>query len=285
MSEWYYLIIMSSFLLGVASIVEKKTLKREHALAYSSITTIFIAVLALVFLPLSNFNISILDWIVLFAVGITSSVSYWLTARAYKHANISVSAPIMSTAPQALTVIVAYIILGETLSYIQYIGIALLLTATFFLLFGSSPATAKYSKRYPYLMAAIVVLMAAGAIMLKYILYSVSIYTALFLIEMFVALNLFVISRHYHGNRNEIKRNIRRFWKPTLLIAVLTIAYRVTYYAAVSQAPISIVSPMRNIVNVIMVVMLSGAVFNEKGIKRKMALSAVIIVAAYLIVV
>ncbi len=285
MSEWYYLIILSSFLIGIVSIVEKRTLKREHALAYSTITTIFIASLALVFLPFANFNISAFDWVVLFAVGITSSVSYWLTARAYKHANISVSTPIMSTAPQALTVVAAYMILGEKLSYIQYIGIALLLTTTFFLLFGSRPATAKYSKRYPYLMAVIVVLMASGAIMLKYVLYGVSVYTALFLIEMFMALNLFVISRYYHSNRNEIKRNIRKFWKPTLLIAVLTIAYRVLYYAAVSQAPISIVSPMRNVVNVIMVVMLSGAVFNEKGVKMKLALSAVMIVAAYLIVV
>jgi drug/metabolite transporter (DMT)-like permease len=285
MIQWYYLTLISSSLVGVASILEKKVLRRAHALSYSSITTIFIALLSLSFIPFLDFNIKPIYWVVLYAMGITSAISYWLTARVYKHANISVSTPILSTAPQMLTVIFGYLLLGEVLSFIQYAGIAILLSATFLLVSHTAkPSTKRYAKKYPVMLAAIVFLIAIGAIMLKFVLSGVTIYTALFIIEMFVAFNLFVILRHNHGNKKEIKRNVKKFWKPILIIAIIAILYRITYYAAAAEAPISLVSPLRNVVNIMIIVSVSGVIFHEKNIKRKIALSAVMIAAAFMII-
>ncbi|MCL4389390.1 DMT family transporter [Candidatus Marsarchaeota archaeon] len=286
MIQWYYLALISSSLVGIASILEKRVLKRAHALSYSSITTILIALLSFSFIPFLNFDIKPIYWIVLYVMGFTSAMSYWLTARAYKHANISVSTPVLSTMPQMFTVILGYLLLGEVLSYIQYAGIAILLVATFILVsYTARPATKKYAKRYPIILAAIVFLMAIGSIMLKFVLSGVTIYTALFILEMFVAFNLFVILRHNHGNKNEIKRNLRKFWKPMLAIAVLAILYRITYYAAAAEAPISLVYPIRNVINIMIIMVASSVVFHEKGIKKKIALSAVMIIAAVMIII
>ncbi len=286
MIQWYYLTLISSSLVGIASILEKKVLKRAHALSYSSITTILIALLSFSFVPFLNLNIKPIYWVVLYAMGFTSAMSYWLTARAYKHANISVSTPILSTTPQMLTVILGYLLLGEVLSYIQYAGIVILLSATFLLVSHTiKPTTKKYAKKYPATLVAIVFLMAIGSIMLKFVLSGVTIYTALFLLEIFVAFNLFVILRHKHGNKNEIKRNLNKFWKPMLTIAILAVLYRITYYAATAEAPISLVFPLRNVVNIIMVVGFGGFIFHEKDIKKKIVLSAVMIVAAFMIII
>ena len=70
-----------------------------------------------------------------------------------------------------------------------------------------------------------------------------------------------------------------------LIIAALAVLYRITYYAAVAEAPISLVSPLRNVINIIMIVSVSGVFFHEKNIKRKIALSAIMIVAAFMIIV
>lgn len=286
MIQWYYLTLISSSLVGVASILEKKVLRRAHALSYSSITTIFITLLSLSFIPFLNFNIKLIYWVVLYVMGITAAISYWLTARIYKHANISISTPILSTVPQMLTVIFGYLLLGEALSFIQYAGVAILLVATFLLVSHTTkPSTKRYAKKYPIMLIAIIFLIAIDAIMLKFILSGVTIYTALFIIEVFVAFNLFVILRHKHSNKKEIKRNIKKFWKPMLIIAALAVLYRITYYAAVAEAPISLVSPLRNVINIIMIVSVSGVFFHEKNIKRKIALSAIMIVAAFMIIV
>ena len=287
MIEWYYLVLISAALMGFSSVLEKYMLKDEHASAYSASFSIIIALMALVFVPLADFNISPYAVALVFLISVVSTISYILTARVYKHGNISVSSPILSSLPQLLIVVFAFMFLSERLSFVQYISIAVMIIAAYLLLFkaNSRKKAAFEGKKYVYELVVVIALMAIGGVLLKYLLFYMNPYTYMVLVEAFMALDMTVYMQLHYGGVKEIAHNMRKYRKPLLAIAVITMAYRITYYVAVSTTYVSLASPLRNTLSVVITVLLGGMLFKEGNIARKLALAAVMLAAVYFLIV
>jgi drug/metabolite transporter (DMT)-like permease len=287
MMEWYYLVLISAALMGFSSVLEKYMLKDEHASAYSASFSIIIALMALVFVPFADFDISIYAVALVFLISVVSTVSYILTARVYKHGNISVSSPILSSLPQLLIVVFAFMFLSERLSFVQYMSIAVMIIAAYLLLFkaNSRKRAAFDKKKYVYELAVVIALMAIGGVLLKYLLFYITPYTYIVLVEAFMALDMTVYMQLRYGGVKEIAHNMRIYRKPLLAIAVITMAYRITYYVAVSTTYVSLASPLRNTLSVVITVLLGGMLFREGNIARKLALAAVMLAAVYFLIV
>ena len=121
-------------------------------------------------LPFAKFNINIYELLIIYVMSILSALSYLFNARIYKHGNISVSTPVLSSLPQLFIVLLAFIFLREKLTILQYLAIAVLLVATYFLIAPKSAKKYKQfdSKKYVYLLVLNTLIMAAGAILMKY---------------------------------------------------------------------------------------------------------------------
>ncbi|MCL4390912.1 DMT family transporter [Candidatus Marsarchaeota archaeon] len=286
MIEWYYLVLISAALMGFSSVLEKYMLKDEHASAYSASFSIIIALMALVFVPFADFNISLYAVALVFLISVVSTVSYILTARVYKHGNISVSSPILSSLPQLLIVVFAFMFLSERLSFVQYMSIAVMIIAAYLLLFkaNSRKRTAFDGKRYIYELVMVVALMSIGGVLLKYLLFYMTPYTYIVLVEAFIALDMTVYMQLRYGGVKEIAHNMRKHWMPLLAIAVIAMAYRITYYLAVSTTYVSLTSPLRNTLSVVITVLAGGLLFKEGNIARKLALAAVMVTAVYFLI-
>lgn len=287
MIEWYYLVLISAALMGFSSVLEKYMLKDEHASAYSASFSIIIALMALVFVPFADFNISPYAVALVFLISVVSTISYILTARVYKHGNISVSSPILSSLPQLLIVVFAFMFLSERLSFVQYMSIAVMIIAAYLLLFkaNSRKKAAFEGKKYVYELVVVIALMAIGGVLLKYLLFYMNPYTYMVLVEAFMALDMTVYMQLHYGGVKEIAHNMRKYRKPLLAIAVITMAYRITYYVAVSTTYVSLASPLRNTLSVVITVLLGGMLFKEGNIARKLALAAVMLAAVYFLIV
>ncbi len=287
MIEWYYLVLISAALMGFSSVLEKYMLKDEHASAYSASFSIIIALMALVFVPFADFNISLYAVALVFLISVVSTVSYILTARVYKHGNISVSSPILSSLPQLLIVVFAFMFLSERLSFVQYMSIAVMIIAAYLLLFkaNSRKRAAFDKKKYVYELVVVIALMAIGGVLLKYLLFYITPYTYIVLVEAFMALDMTVYMQLRYGGVKEIAHNMRIYRKPLLAIAVITMTYRITYYVAVSTTYVSLASPLRNTLSVVVTVLLGGMLFKEGNIARKLALAAVMLTAVYFLIV
>ena len=287
MIEWYYLVLISAALMGFSSVLEKYMLKDEHASAYSASFSIIIALMALVFVPFADFNISLYAVALVFLISVVSTVSYILTARVYKHGNISVSSPILSSLPQLLIVVFAFMFLSERLSFVQYMSIAVMIIAAYLLLFkaNSRKRAAFDKKKYVYELVVVIALMAIGGVLLKYLLFYITPYTYIVLVEAFMALDMTVYMQLRYGGVKEIAHNMRIYRKPLLAIAVITMTYRITYYVAVSTTYVSLASPLRNTLSVVVTVLLGGMLFKEGNIARKLALAAVMLAAVYFLIV
>lgn len=287
MISWYCLVIISSIIMGASTIIEKYALKNEHATSFSASFSIVVAAFSLVFLPFAKFNINIYELAIIYLMSLLSTISYLFNARIYKHGNISVSTPVLSSLPQLFVVLLAFVFLGEKLTILQYSAIAVLLVATYFLIAPKSIKKYKQfdSKKYVYLLVLNTLIMAFGGILMKYLLnLTVNLYAMFILLEIFIAINMtLMISIRYNGVREEFS-NLIKNRKIIFSIAILSLLYRVFYYASLQLAYVSLASPLRNSISVIITIVIGGIVFQERNLKRKLAITAIMLLMVYLII-
>lgn len=284
MIPWYYFVLMSSILMGASTILEKKVLNTAHATAYSAAFTIIILPFSLLFLPFANFKISAYQLLLIYLVSLISTITYVLSARAYRHGNISVASPLFSSLPPMFTVIFAFLFINEHLSGLQYIAIAVLIVASYFMMFdtGKNIQDGYHRGKFATILILDSILMAAGTVLMKYIFnIEVNIFAYMIIAEYFIALNLVIYMVFRYGGLKEIVSNIKQYKIPIITIAILTTLYRVTYYLAALPVSISIVYPLRNSVYIVITVIIGGIIFGERKLALKAILSAVILVAAY----
>ena len=286
MIAWYYLVFVAAVFYSIATLIEKGTLAVEHASAYSASFCLIAAFFSLLLLPYANFDIDIYDiGLILLAASVNVAI-YLLTARVYKHSNISVSSPVLSSLPQFFVVILALIFLGEQLSPVKYVSIAVMLVAVYFMMFRTSPKHKRPFEKnvYIYFLLGTALLAAVFSILLKYTLTTVNPITYLILLQCFMAIEMVAYMQVHYGGIREIAKNTRKFSVPIVAAAAFTTAYRLFYYSAVLSTFIALASPLLNTFTAVLVVLLGVVIFQEGSMKKKLLLSGVMIVAAFCLV-
>ncbi|MCL5433610.1 MAG: DMT family transporter [Candidatus Marsarchaeota archaeon] len=289
MSEfWPYLAILAGFFSGIIALFEKKLLKIEHALAYTASITFIVTVFSFMLLPFANFNIIPLNWILLYAYSITLTISFWFTARLFRHGNISIASPIYKTLPILFVVIFAFLFLNESLTLIQY-GFIIILAISAYLLINESKKI-KESNNYKYNYRLLILLdtlaVSFGLIILKYLLNYVNIASIIIIVNIFTSLNLMaIIVRRGSTYLSWFKNDIKIYINNIVLISTLTFFYRIIFYLTISSILISLAIPIANITTIIITVLIGGVIFKEKSLFKKVLLALIMIVSAYFLIV
>ena len=148
---------------------------------------------------------------------------------------------------------------------------------------GNKEGSKAFEKtKYIYMILLASFLGAVSAIILKYLLnLGMDIFTILIFIELFTAINFTVYMKLKYGGPKEVVSNLKKYKKSIIAISSLATLYRLTYYAAASLVFISLVSPVRNSIYIVITMVAGGILFNEKGIKKKLILSSILIICAY----
>ncbi len=286
MIAWYYLVFAAAVFYSISTLIEKGTLAAEHASAYTASFCMVAAFFSLLLLPFANFGISPYAIGLILAAATVNVAVYLLTARVYKHSNVTVSSPVLSSLPQFFVVIFALVFLGEQLDPVKYVSIAVMLIAVYFMMFRTSPKHKRPFERnvYVYFLVGTAVLAAVFNILLKYVLTSVSAVTYLILLQCFMAIEMMVYMQLHYGGVKEVVRNTRRFSVPIVAAAAFTTAYRFFYYSAVSSTFIALASPLLNTFTAIMVVLMGVMIFREGNMRKKLLLAGIMMVAVYFLV-
>jgi drug/metabolite transporter (DMT)-like permease len=282
----YLLILLSGVLIGISALIEKATLRKEHSVAYATSVALIAAVISFTFIPFVDLNISILDIFLLYIVSLLSTTTAILAAKVYKHGNISVVSPILSSIPQFIIIVLALAFLNEKLSPIKYVSIAVIIVATYLLISNKNKRSKSFDKKYYiYILIVLTLLMAIGATILKYLLFSIQPLTYLLFLSVFTAINGIAYMQIKFGGLREIVKNTMDYKYPIIAIAIITITYRLLYYLALVNTFVSIAYPLRNTLNILITVILGGLLFGEKNIKRKLLLSIILMIAVYTLIV
>lgn len=274
--------------MGAATIVEKISLKVEHATQFSAALTPLVTLLSLIFIPLANFQLTLQQWAILIVLSVFNAYTFLLSARVFKHGELSIASPIFSSLPTLLTVVLAFFFLGEVLNVWQYATIAGMIAITYFLLFTKNKPGERQNfdgEKYIYMILLYSLISAATTIVSKYLLIGMNPFTFLILGGALMSVSFTVMITIRYGGVAEIIDSVKRYKLPLLANAILTLGYRVTYFVALTVAPVSLAQPLRNTIFVVMTVALAGVLFQERRIGKKLALGLLLLLLAYLLTI
>ena len=181
--NWILLSILSALLLGVYDAAKKWSV-RENAVPAVLLTSVSIGGLLYVPLviwstiaadsiPLSSFVVDRLSWTqhsLVFAKSLLVGASWTCAFSALKQLPLSIAAPIRATSP-FWTIVLAISIFGERPTFLQYVGIAIVLTGFWrFTLVGKREGIKFSSNSSVYLMILATLLGACSSIYDKWLL-------------------------------------------------------------------------------------------------------------------
>ncbi|MBL7100723.1 MAG: EamA family transporter [Nanoarchaeota archaeon] len=287
--EWYVFALMAALLSGVAMVLQKKVLFKEHSVEFNTVSKFFQAALVLFLLPFLNFNFPWWLLVVLYFVSIFAVAAIILETKAYRHLELSSVAPLSNLSPVFL-LIFAFLFLGEKIGSLQIAGISVLVLGSYFLEANHHWADVRSvfnslrSKYVTYFFISLFIGVFLG-LSYKYLVnIGINILSLVFLYYIFTWLNFTIITFLFYDGFKNIKHGIKSQGFPIFLIALFYVAHKWIYLKALTLGFISLVVPIMR-TGVLLSTFIGGELFHEKHVLQRTLACAVMIFGAYLIIV
>lgn len=298
MELWFYLAILSAILFALKEIVSKKLLgKYDISPAQLTFEQHLVAglIMLLFFLPFINYFIFYEQLYLFLGKSVFVTIVSILYLSLLKEFDISLVSPLLNLSPLFLLVF-STIFLNETISYIQMLGIVVIIFGTYILEITKNHHRAKVPHKFhfknllskpPEFFVKIVVLlisMSFIAIFDKTILNNgVNVYTNIY----FTSLLIFIIISIYFIKQNYFITACRRsIHQPqTLLIGVIAVADTFTILSAISLpgALVSLIIPLRR-TSTLFSAFFGGLLFHEKHLGKKLFAAGIMLAGVILII-
>ncbi len=288
--SWIIFAVASAVFIALSTVVEKKALIKQHAMNFSATLALFNLAISIVYLPFVNFKPGWTAVFWIFLCSIASSIGFLFLAKGIRHTEISLSSPFLNFGP-AVTALLAFALLGESLTLWQVLGIAVLIIGTYVLEVDHSPKylLAPFQKmirsKYILFIFFAVVMYGLSSIMSKIVLsgFSTDAFTVLFFTNIFTAIIFLIFISIYYKGIEDIKKSISLSWKYIAIVAVLITASRLALLEAISLALVSLVIPIKRL-STLFVTIIGGTFFHEKGLPLKIVGCIIMLGGVFLIV-
>lgn len=287
---WIIYAVTAAALVAASALFEKKSLLREHALQFSAVLAIMNMVIALPFLIVADYsslNIQVIT--LMFFASILGSLAFLFMAKSVKHLDISISAPLLALSP-ALTALIGFILLGETLSALQIMGMGFIVLGSYVITFEKQDTfmvgILKFFKfKYYRFILFSIILYAFASISDKFLLvtYDLEPMTYVAIMQIFIAFHLFVLISVFYKGYEDIKEGFKRAKWLILIISVCTVGYRLAQSEAFKQAQTGLVIAIKRM-SALIIVGLSGKLFHEQHLIKKIIASIIMLIGVVLIV-
>lgn len=292
---WYVFSLLAALLSAFAAIVSKKTLFKEHATEFSVTLALFNAIItAPILFTIDYASIPLIGYVSVFIISMFAGAAFILVQKAVRHSPVSLSSPMLAIAPM-VTAIFAFVFLGESLTFLQIVGLILVIVGVILLSHKHGTNLKKdfyelIKSKTLHLILMALVLYAVCRTFERYIYGPIEIgglglvvweiiAIAHVLIFLFMAI---YISIFYDGWKG-IKHGIISSWKPVLLIALLTVGYRISQSYAVTfvGGKVAMVSVIKK-TSALMVTIVGGTLFHEKNLLQRSIACVIVIVGILL---
>ncbi|HAO81478.1 MAG: hypothetical protein UV57_C0004G0017 [Parcubacteria group bacterium GW2011_GWD2_43_10] len=289
--SWSIFALLAALLTGVVSLLEKKTLLREHATSFAAAYAIVAFIASLFFLPVTDFSAVTPITLVIVAIGTSFGASaFLLIAKAVRHLEISTVSPLMVIEP-GLVAILALALLGEKLTSMQVLGIAVLIIGTFFLEIASLKEfkdSAKAFLKSPYIHYVFwaMLLYGLGSIFDRLVLSRLGLTPPTYIIisHLFLAVILLVVlSWKYQG-----MSDLRHVWHNAgwlvLMIGAITILRSFFQMQAVALASVGLVIAIKR-TSALFATVIGGELWHEHNLVKKIIASCIMVLGAVFVVI
>lgn len=287
---WFLIALISALLSAASAITQKKVLFKIDALEFSLLLSIINLLLSIPFFFIIDYStISNLSLLILFGKSIIGVLAFLCVMLSLKNLQISNALPLLALTP-GFVAIFALFSIGESLKFIEIIGLVLLTTGTYILeskdLKGIlSPFKIFITSKYHHYILFALLLFTASSILDKVLLKSYKLTPNAFTAfqHLFFAIIFYLI--FVFNSKTTIKKIISENYKELgwiTLVSILTIGYRYSQLLAISLAPIALVLAVKR-TSVFWATLIGGKIFKDTSLLRKSFAVFIIILGAVLI--
>ncbi len=280
----------------VASIIEKKTLFKEHAMEFSTVFAITIALMSLVFIPFVNFNFPLHYWPILYMASIIAATAFLFVAKATRHMELSQSTPLFTFNP-IIVAVLAWLVLKEDLGLNQIIGIAVIFIGSYFLEMKPkksfrnellTPFKVMIKSKYVHFMLFAVFLYAIVATIDRFVLHSAGVmspFTYLLIVQFSAAINYLIMITVLHDGLKGVKHGFKSagWWIGLMALFMLASRSMQVYVVTLPAAKIAMVIAMKR-GSTVLTTFFGGEIFHDKHLIQR-TLSSLIMVAGTIIMI
>ena len=290
--EWYWLALLSALLSAFAAIMQKKVLSEITALNFTVIVSVFVALFSTFLIGKVDLSVSgSYSILVLFGKSIINATAFLCILIALKNLEISRALPVLAASPMAVALL-AFILLGESLSLTEVLGMVLIVLGTYVLELKKNeniiaPFRVFVESKYHRIILIALGLMSLSAILDKLLLTSFKLPPLTFLVmQNYFFLIIFLLYRFLSGLKNRNEKLFKGVSKNILiiivLIAIATIGYRWTQIEATKLGPVGLVIAVKRL-SVLFAVLIGAKLFKEENYLRKVLATLTIVAGALLI--
>lgn len=284
---WVVLILICAFLTALRDIFAKTCLKKEHTVPSLFWICYFIVLFSLL-LPNVAVVVSAKMTLLIIIGAVLSGFAYYFLYHALRKMEVSFVAPLMNISPIFL-IIMSFFILGEELSWLQYLGILITIFGAYLLELKNpkklfEPFKLFKNRRYLLLIVGLV-LYSICAIIDKYVLRSINFSTYLFYSYLYMAL-FYIIFLIINGQIVLLMKTLKRDLFPILGVAAAGVSSELLYLYVVAMpaVAISLIVPIKR-VSGLFTTILAGRFLHENGILHKAIACCIIILGLFMLAV
>ena len=256
-----------------------------EALDFSLILSIINALIALILIPIIQFNeISTLSLLILYFKTIIGALAFLFVMLAIKNLEISGALPLMILTP-------AFFILGENLSALEIVGLGTLLMGIYILETSTTSSMLESLKvfrtsRYKRYLVGAILLFTISTLIDKFLLknHQLAPISFLFFQQIFLAINFVIIYLLSKGKVSSLTKSVSiKMVLSVLLISLFTIGYRYTQLEAMKIAPVALVLSIKR-TSIFFAAIIGGRIFSERALLRRGIATLFLLIGVYLIV-
>lgn len=286
---WFILALISALLSATASIFEKKILFRLGALEFSFLLAFFNLIFSIpFFFSVDLASIQMESLYFLYLKSILGAIAFWCVMLAIKNMELSGALPLLVLTP-GIVAFFAFMILGESLSNLEIMGMILMLAGTYILERKGRDYFEPFrvfinSKNHHYIIFALL-LFTITSIADKWLLrdYQLPPTTYLPFLNFFLAFNFSLIVIF---NKKTIVQKFSSYSKDVfilvIVVSVFTVLYRWAQFETVKIAPVALALTVKR-TSVFFATIIGGKIFDEHNLVRKAIATLIMIGGAILL--
>jgi drug/metabolite transporter (DMT)-like permease len=288
---WQIIVIALILVTSTATILEKFTLKKEHALQYLTLLSllIFLFSLPLLFLGKINFAIEPIFWGLIIFPAIITSLAALFFAKSLRHLDVSCVLPMINLST-VTTVIAAFIIFNERINLIQAFGITLLIIGAYTLEAGNfnnllNPAKIFVknfrSSAHQFLFFSII-FYSVAFILDKWLLTQVPVFTYFFIIILYSAIFYLSLTFGFYEGISDLKRGFVAGGKLILPIAILFLFQALLWFKLITLVPLALLTPTFRL-HTLVSSLVGGTILKEKNLFWRIGTAVLMLLGAFLV--
>lgn len=286
---WLTFAILCALFAAGCTLVEKRTLFKQHAMEFSATLALINLVFTIpIFFIIDYSKIDLVPVLIIIVAATMASVAFLFVAKCIRHTEVSSSAPLFALGP-GIIAILAFLILGEKLTPLQIGGLVLLVLGSYVLETKPhhnllEPIKVFRKSRYIHFMLLALLIYGFTAIADRYVFthYPIQPMAYLAIAHIVLAIDFVIMMTIFHDGFMGIVRGARKagIWIIAMSIALITA--RLMYMYAIKMAYVGLVAAIKR-TSVFFAVVLGGEFFHENNVLRKAIASMIMIGGAVLI--